>query len=148
MPSRVRNDDQGTMSNREAMAMTETEELGSWETTFELGTVAFPTKWKIITCTYLGSLPGCACWGVHVTFVVCTHCMPTKSQFRTLSIIFYIYFTYYYWKSSYFMLYIATERAFFFKQTFLVKPISSWVEKLKKVGININGNLINSIKYE
>ena len=44
MPSRGRNDDQGTMSCREAMALTEIEELGSWETTFELGTVAFPTK--------------------------------------------------------------------------------------------------------
>lgn len=43
MPSRGRNDDQGTMSNRQAMAMTEVE-LGSWETTFELGNAAFPTK--------------------------------------------------------------------------------------------------------
>ena len=43
MPSRRRNDDQGTISNRQAMAMTEAE-LGSWETTFELGTAAFPTK--------------------------------------------------------------------------------------------------------
>lgn len=43
MPSRGRNDDQGTMSNRQAMAMTEAE-LGSWETTFELGTATFSTK--------------------------------------------------------------------------------------------------------
>ena len=44
MPSRRQTDDQETMSNGQAMTMTEVEELGSWETTFELGTVAFPAK--------------------------------------------------------------------------------------------------------
>jgi len=44
MPSRRQADDQETMSNRQTMAKIEAEELGSWETTFELGTVAFPTK--------------------------------------------------------------------------------------------------------
>ena len=132
MPSGGRNDDQGTMSCREAMALTETEELGSWETTFELGTVAFPTKWKIITCTYLGSLPGCACWGVHVTFVVCTHCMPTKSPFLTLSITFYIFFIYCYWTSSYFMLYIATERAFFLNKHSLSSLFQVGLKSWKK----------------
>jgi len=45
------------MSGRQAMAKTEAEELGLWETTFELGTVAFPTNWKIITCAYHVSFP-------------------------------------------------------------------------------------------
>ena len=44
MPSRRRTDDQETMSGRQAGLMTDAEDLGSWETTFELGTVAFPTK--------------------------------------------------------------------------------------------------------